>query len=330
MRYYLYHHGILGQRWGKRNGPPYPLGKSDHSKSEKQAGWKKSLDSSSEKSYNSDKESKEKRHLTDGQKRAIKIGATVAATALLAYGTYRLAKSGKLNELADIGKNKIDTLLGNKTAEKEVLAGNADDILKKAEKAAESVKSVDVSDAANEVKNVVASGFKKLAHSESFEETLKNTNPLRGKSEGRNNCTACGINACLRMMGYDVKAKSTGGEMQNLLGIVEECFDGFKKIEGSAIKFGRSRDDAAEMLLKRFGKNAYGVVNVQWRGSGGHTFNWKINNSVVSFFDAQNNWDDAKVSSSFWGLIDPQGAFQAARLDNATIKDAEALKKYVE
>ena len=81
MRYYLYHHGILGQRWGKRNGPPYPLGESDHSKSEKQAGWKKSLDSSSEKSYNSDKENKEKRHLTDGQKRAIKIGATVAATA---------------------------------------------------------------------------------------------------------------------------------------------------------------------------------------------------------------------------------------------------------
>ena len=24
----LYHHGILGQRWGHRNGPPYPLGSS--------------------------------------------------------------------------------------------------------------------------------------------------------------------------------------------------------------------------------------------------------------------------------------------------------------
>lgn len=22
----LYHHGIKGQKWGKRNGPPYPLG----------------------------------------------------------------------------------------------------------------------------------------------------------------------------------------------------------------------------------------------------------------------------------------------------------------
>ena len=44
---YLSHHGILGQKWGKRNGPPYPLGTSDHSASEKKAGWKKSIKSSS-------------------------------------------------------------------------------------------------------------------------------------------------------------------------------------------------------------------------------------------------------------------------------------------
>lgn len=41
----LYHHGIKGQKWGKRNGPPYPLGVSDHSASERKAGWEKSLDS---------------------------------------------------------------------------------------------------------------------------------------------------------------------------------------------------------------------------------------------------------------------------------------------
>lgn len=40
---YLSHHGILGQKWGKRNGPPYPLDAGDHSASEKKAGWKESL-----------------------------------------------------------------------------------------------------------------------------------------------------------------------------------------------------------------------------------------------------------------------------------------------
>lgn len=43
---YLAHHGILGQKWGKRNGPPYPLDADDRSVAEKRAakeGGKKSL-----------------------------------------------------------------------------------------------------------------------------------------------------------------------------------------------------------------------------------------------------------------------------------------------
>lgn len=42
-RAYLIHHGIKGQRWGVQNGPPYPLKISDHSASEKAAGWRDSL-----------------------------------------------------------------------------------------------------------------------------------------------------------------------------------------------------------------------------------------------------------------------------------------------
>lgn len=34
---YLSHHGILGQKWGKKNGPPYPLGQGDHSTSQVKA-----------------------------------------------------------------------------------------------------------------------------------------------------------------------------------------------------------------------------------------------------------------------------------------------------
>lgn len=46
----IQHHGILGQKWGKRQGPPYPLDGSDHSAAEKKAGWKKSLDKQQENS----------------------------------------------------------------------------------------------------------------------------------------------------------------------------------------------------------------------------------------------------------------------------------------
>jgi hypothetical protein len=31
----LKHHGILGQKCGKQNGPPYPISPTDHSASEK-------------------------------------------------------------------------------------------------------------------------------------------------------------------------------------------------------------------------------------------------------------------------------------------------------
>ena len=41
----LYHHGIKGQQWGKKNGPPYPLGAEDHSARENKARWSNSLSS---------------------------------------------------------------------------------------------------------------------------------------------------------------------------------------------------------------------------------------------------------------------------------------------
>lgn len=47
MSYYIKHHGILGQEWGKRNGPPYPLKGGDYSAEETRKISRKRLDPNS-------------------------------------------------------------------------------------------------------------------------------------------------------------------------------------------------------------------------------------------------------------------------------------------
>lgn len=88
------HHGILGQKWGKKNGPPYPLDAEDHSQREKKAGWRKSLDKGSN---------------SESKKKMLKIGAAVAVTGLAAYGAYKL--SGKAKLVKDIQIVDPDRLL---------------------------------------------------------------------------------------------------------------------------------------------------------------------------------------------------------------------------
>lgn len=318
---YLKHHGILGQKWGKKNGPPYPLDASDHSSSEKKAGWRKSLDK------DSSTEDNKRKGLSDKQKKAIKIGATVAVTALAAYGTYRLVKSGKLDKYIDIGKTKADSLLKKKAGDSKVGDIKVDDLLNNASTAK-------TNPSVNNIRMV--HGVKKLAKPESLSDIIKNVNPNLGNNDYRNNCSACGIASFLRSKGYDVTAKSTGGKQQILGGVIEECFKGVKVMDGSAVKFGRSRQDAAEMLVNKFGNNASGVVSVQWKKEltrngqgGGHIFNWEIKDGVVKFFDGQNNRDDSVVSSLYWRMMNPNDSLTIARLDNAEI-NFDAIKKYVE
>lgn len=64
----LYHHGILGQKWGVQNGPPYPIGSGEHSKSEVKAGWKASLKKKS-KENNSDGLKKTTAHIKSNDSR---------------------------------------------------------------------------------------------------------------------------------------------------------------------------------------------------------------------------------------------------------------------
>lgn len=96
----LTHHGILGQKWGKRNGPPYPLGVNQHSASERKSGWRKSLN-------------KKNFKLTSKQKKIIAgvliASAAIGASVYLAKHPDLISKGkGLVSNIVDIKGIELD------------------------------------------------------------------------------------------------------------------------------------------------------------------------------------------------------------------------------
>lgn len=174
---------------------------------------------------------------------------------------------------------------------------------------------------------------------------LKSVNDYYMKPEGKNNCVPASMGGALKLMGFDgvkVKPNASGGKPMKLLDVVQECFpgirDGVDYIDGKATKIGKSRNDAEEFLVKRFGDEAVGVFKFDFestspyvmddKGPTGHEITFAIKDSKVDFMDFQAGVGDS-VCSNYWGSIDSSKDFAVARLDNQ-IPNLEAISQYLE
>ena len=95
----LYHYGVKGMKWGVRrfqdkHGRLTSFGKNRYSEGGRHG-------------KKGDENGSDRKGLSEKQKRAIRVGAAVVVTALVAYGGYKIGKSGVLDRYIKIGKNLV-------------------------------------------------------------------------------------------------------------------------------------------------------------------------------------------------------------------------------
>ena len=103
----LMHHGIRGQKWGEKNGPPYPLDYQSHSSAEKKENPKLSIDGNPD-------TGKKRKGLN--KETLAKIGKAALITAgVVAVGAvaYSALESGKFDEILGGGREFVADMIDN-------------------------------------------------------------------------------------------------------------------------------------------------------------------------------------------------------------------------
>lgn len=346
---YLEHHGILNQKWGKRNGPPYPLNRESHSSAEKKTLSKSLSGKRHEEMYDRKTKSNPSRnkvrekkdfHLTDQQKKYIKIGASVAAAALVAYGGYKLSKNPKFRRLAAKGIDKII-----KTPSTKEMLGKGPEIVNT--KTGQIIKDSDIDDiiARKTMKSSsIPSGLKEIftkdVKSPSIKTDFKGINPNRNQpltdvnfvlktSDGKllqeTNCQACSL-------AYEIKRR-TGKEAAAKLVDTREysreyLFNKIYKnpeIKETSVKAWKDLDSK----LGSLGKGARGNLMLNTK-DGNHSIAFEVmDNGKLGLFDTQIEQafgTDSKALDIFYRASKD---IKYVRTDNLEFNDIDFIKSLV-
>lgn len=104
------HSGVKGMHWGHRRYQYEDMSLTPEGRVHYGVGEPRGKGSSRKTSSKKSSSPEDKKGLSEGQKKALKIGAAVAGTALLAYGGYKL--SGSIRSQS-IGKKQVESILNN-------------------------------------------------------------------------------------------------------------------------------------------------------------------------------------------------------------------------
>lgn len=282
----LYHHGILGQKWGVRNGPPYPLDDEDHNAAERKAGWKKSLDSGDNKTNTNRKNKKDPEYNTKLAKKLITAGAIAVA----GYLTYRyVTDPHKLpRKLAvalkeyfkdlDMDPDEFDAKITDELGKLEYSA-YTDEFL------ADFSKNHSVDTPFDELYGT-SDVYERMFDSPGWNQSavqalLDGNNPgFMLSSDTNMNCRMCTTSLVMRLKGYDTCANiSHCGFSDQMLG---KIWDGSETIS----RQWKSAESILESMKAR-GDNTYGDVSVRWKCGGGHSIMYAVKDGVVRFIDGQ-------------------------------------------